>query len=216
MLTHITHVHGEARDGSPLLVLLHGRGSNEEDLQGLKSVLPEGIMVCTPRAPFDAAQWGYGRGWAWYRYIAEDRVDGETLEASLVEIDGLFEALPQELPFEPGPLVLGGFSQGGTTSVAWALTRPGRVAGVVNLSGFVVADPELPLKEAADLDVFWSHGRSDPNIPYELATRGRGTLRDAGVRLTEFDHAGGHNVTAEGMRILGGWLQDLEAWEGAS
>ncbi|MEX2530681.1 MAG: alpha/beta fold hydrolase [Gemmatimonadota bacterium] len=215
MLTHITSVHGEAQDGSPLLVLLHGRGSNEQDLQGLKSVLPEGLIVCTPRAPFEAAQWGYGPGWAWYRYIAEDRIDGETLETSLSELDDFFEALPAELPFVPGPLILGGFSQGGTTSVAWALTRPDRVAGVVNLSGFVVADPQLPVQQAAGLHVFWSHGLSDPNIPHELARRGRGTLREAGARITEFDHPGGHNVTPEGMRSLGGWLKDLEAREGA-
>jgi phospholipase/carboxylesterase len=55
-------------------------------------------------------------------------------------LEEFLEALPETLGFQPGPLVLGGFSQGGTTSLAHAMSHPGHLSGVVNLSGFLV-DP---------------------------------------------------------------------------
>jgi phospholipase/carboxylesterase len=210
VLTHISGSRGHPRPGAPLLVLLHGRGSDEEDLQGLKPLLAPGTTLVTPRAPFEAAPWGYGPGWAWYRYLDEDKVEPDTLERSLGALDRFLTALSEELPEPPGPLVLGGFSQGGTTALAWALTRPGRAVGVANLSGFLVGDPELPLEAAKGLPIFWGHGREDRNIPFELARRGRDRLTRAGARVTALDHPGGHSVTAEEVRALREWVEGLE------
>jgi predicted esterase len=53
--------------------------------------------------------------------------------------------LPVLLGFQPGPLVLGGFSQGGTTSLVYALTRPGSVDGIVNLSGVPMETRSYPM-----------------------------------------------------------------------
>jgi len=126
--------------GSPLLVLLHGRGSHMGDLQSLVRVVPAGGTLVTPQAPHPGAPWGYGSGWAWYRYLGEDRADSRSLSYSLLALEEFLGALPEKLGFQPGPLVLGGFSQGGTTSLAYAMTHPGHLSGVVNLSGFLV-DP---------------------------------------------------------------------------
>jgi len=76
----------DPRDGLPLLVLLHGRGSDKRDLQGLRPHLPQGWGLITPQGPHPGQPWGYGQGWAWYRYIAEDRVDATSLQASLGEL----------------------------------------------------------------------------------------------------------------------------------
>ena len=210
------------RDGDPVLLLLHGRGSSETDLAGLASALirsVEGgvagqrIEVVTPRAPWPGRPWGYGPGWAWYRYLGEDRPDEETLESALAALDAFMERLPEVLGREPGPLVVGGFSQGGTISLAWSLTRPGRAAGAVNLSGFLadVAPVQEALGAAAGLPVFWGHGRLDPAIPHTLAEKGRKSLREAGARLEIYDHDGGHTITPSEAHSLSDWLSGVLA-----
>lgn len=179
--------------GGTVLVLLHGRGSDMYDLQGLRSLLPSDWTLVTPQAIYPGAPWGYGPGWAWYRYVQQDQVVPETLEASLAALDGFLDGLPELLGGPPGRLMLGGFSQGGTTSLAYAFSRPGRVEAVLNFSGFLADGVALP--DPADAPpVFWGHGLHDPAIPYALAVRGRGKLSAAGIPVRTSDHPIGHGI----------------------
>lgn len=212
-LRHEVHVPDGAADGAPVAVLLHGRGSDRQDLQGLAPHLPEGVMVVTPEAPHPGAPWGYGPGWAWYRYLADDRVVPETLAASLHALDGFLEGLAALLPVRPGPLLLGGFSQGGTTSLAYALTHPGRVRGVAVFSGFLADAPGVltlpqqgPVLEGTP--VFWGHGTRDPSIPHALGERGRQRLRELGADLTTWDAPMGHQIAARELQALAEWMAD--------
>ena len=126
MLDHELSRPGGAAEGDTVAVLLHGRGSHKGDLQGLRSRLPDDWTVVTPQAPHPGGPWGYGPGWAWYRYLEEDRVEASTLEAGLDALHGFLDDLPDLLGFLPGRLVLGGFSQGGTVSM---VVRPGSGRG---------------------------------------------------------------------------------------
>lgn len=198
-------------EGAAVAILLHGRGSHMGDLQGLRPGLPPGTLVVTPQAPHPGAPWGYGSGWAWYRYVAEDRVVGATLHESLEALDEFMDALGSILPVTPGPVFLGGFSQGGTTSLAWALTRPGRVAGVLNFSGFLVDDDavELTPDSTEKLRVFWGHGRRDPAIPFQLGEKGRRRLKEAGVDLTVGDYDIGHWIDPAELASARRWMEGV-------
>lgn len=184
----------ELADGATVAVLLHGRGSHRGDLQALRPHLPESWAIVTPQAPHPGHPWGYGPGWAWYRYVAEDRVEEAGLEWSLGALDRFLERLPSLLGLTPGRIVLGGFSQGGTTSLVYGFTRPGRVAAVLNFSGFLADTPLLPAEALgpAGPPVFWGHGRRDPAIPHALAVKGRARLEAAGARLQAHDYDIGH------------------------
>jgi len=188
--------------GSTVVILLHGRGSDRRDLQGLRPHLPEDWVLVTPQAPFAAAPWGYGPGSAWYRYLDEDRVVPDTLDYSLGRVDAFLRRLSSLLHFEPGRVVLGGFSQGGTVSLYYALTRPGSVAAAWNFSGFLVGS--LQLDETGTnppgTPLFWGHGAHDPAIPFELAQKGRARLRRAGAPLVTADYAIGHWILPEEVR----------------
>jgi phospholipase/carboxylesterase len=126
-------------------------------------------------------------------------LEEEGLRASLEALDGFLEELPEILGSAPSRIILGGFSQGGTTSLAYALTRLDRVTAVLNFSGFL-ADAEAVALEGPGphaTPVFWAHGTQDPNIPHRLAIRGREKLAAAGVPLMAKDYAIGHWIDAE-------------------
>jgi len=216
MLEFLKSGPSRAVDGSPVLVLLHGRGSDMGDLRSLAEILPGNGSLITPQAPHPGGPWGYGSGWAWYRYLGEDRADPASLDASLTALERFLTHLPQAIGFQPGPLVLGGFSQGGTTSLAYALRHPGSVAGIVNLSGFLVSAESLDVQPEAlgETPLFWAHGTQDPAVPFTLALRGRKRLQGAGRRIEARDYTMGHWVSPEEMKDLRGWLnREIPRWE---
>jgi phospholipase/carboxylesterase len=195
-------------DGAPVVVLLHGRGADPSDLAGLRPWLPDRSALVLPRAPFPAAEWGYGPGWAWYRYAGDDRPDEESFRAAQDALDELLEDLPSLLGYRPGAVVLGGFSQGGTMSIGHALRRPGAVAGVLNFSGFVPRHSDVPVTpdSVRGAAFFWGHGLQDPAIPFALAERGRAALAGAGAELEARDYPIGHAIAPEELRDAMAWL----------
>lgn len=174
-------------------------------------------MLVTPEAPFPAAPWGYGPGSAWYRLESEGVPDEATFSESLDALRAFLADLPGVLPAEPGLVALGGFSQGGTTSMAYALVNPGSVSGVINLSGFVPTHPLVRVSAGtvAGTRFFWGHGTDDPAIPFTLAERGRAALTAAGADLTAHDYPMGHSVSAGELGDLSAWLVSLSRSSGA-
>ena len=211
MLTYDLQLPEQPEDGAPLVVLLHGRGSDRHDLARLHAFLPAGTMLVTPEAPFPAAPWGYGPGSAWYRLESEGVPDEATFGESLDALRTFLAELSGVLPAPPGSLTLGGFSQGGTISIAYALVNPGSVSGVVNLSGFVPRHPlvRVTAGTVAGTRFFWGHGTDDPAIPFALAVRGRTALTTAGADLTAHDYPMGHSVSPTELGDLSAWLLEL-------
>jgi phospholipase/carboxylesterase len=149
------------RDGRPLLVLLHGYGSDENDLFGLVPFLPDEFVMASVRAPL-APPWPM-IGNAWYAIDALEREEAVTAAASaFIEwLDATTDA----------PHVgLLGFSQGAAVSLQALRLQPERFAFAVNLSGYV-SPGELPRDAelaARKPPVFWGRGTRDDVIPISL------------------------------------------------
>lgn len=198
--------------GGPLVVLLHGRGSHEGDLFPLGRMLHPDATVVAPRAPFAGAPWGYGPGWAWYRFIGGTTPEPESFAAGQAKLDAFLDGVHAALGLDPAtPLVLGGFSQGGTSSLAWALRHPGRAAKVVVFSGFLADHPSV----AATADtvrgtrIWWGHGTHDPAIPHAHAVTGRAALVAAGADLTTVDYPGmGHTIAQRTLEDAAAFVRE--------
>lgn len=216
MLHYESWIPENADDGSPVLILMHGRGSDERDLLSLAPRFPEGTIVVAPRAPFPGAPWGYGPGWAWYRFIADDRPEPESFAEGQRELREFVDGLPELLPIQPGSIAVGGFSQGGTMSLGFALREPGRVSMALNFSGFVPAHPSVVVtpETVKGTRFFWGHGTRDPSIPFELAELGRAKLNAAGADLEARDYQIGHWIAPEELEDAVRWMEKSDDWTG--
>jgi phospholipase/carboxylesterase len=231
MLHYDVHAAQKAGHDALTVVLLHGRGADETDLAGLRRALPAHWTLVLPRAPFAGAQWGYGGGYAWYRYLGEDRPEPDSFSESLAALAELLETLPGRTGSSPERTLLGGFSQGGTLSLGYTVAAngnglaprgdanenpPAALPGasavqkprlIANLSGFLPVHPTVQLSETAvkGTRFFWAHGRLDPAIPFGMAMKGRAALRSAGADLTTVDEPGGHWIEPDALAALVDW-----------
>lgn len=202
-----------AAAGEPegLLVLHHGRGTDERDLIGLADFLdPERrLRVVTPQAPL---QLPGSPGYHWYLVPRVGYPDPETFEAARSALAELHDRLWEESGIGPGRTVLGGFSMGAVMSYATALSaeRPA-VAGVLAFSGFVptVNGWEPSLADRSDTRVFVSHGRRDPVIGVEFAERARELLTDGGLDVTYRESELGHQIDPAHLREAATWLGEV-------
>lgn len=199
----------DARDGVPVVVLLHGRGADRTDLFSLRHFFPPAWAVIAPDAPFPAAPWGYGPGRAWYRYLGRNTPEPESFTASLNAVDRLLETAAQTLGREPGRIAIGGFSQGGTVSMGYALSRPDRALSVLNFSGFLADHPSVNASPdtTGNARIFWGHGTADPAIPFQLAIEGRELLRKAEADLATHDYPIGHSISQDELHDAVAWLE---------
>lgn len=199
------------RADAKLILLLHGRGANRHDLFSLAPHLPADAIVVAPEAPFAAAPWGYGPGSAWYQFLGGNRPEPNSFSASLQHLQTLLHELREKMKF--GKVILGGFSQGGTISLAYGLNHPDEIAGVLNFSGFLADHPEvtprLAITPAPPLSIFWGHGIHDPAIPYALGVEGRAQLKAAGYHVVAKDYDIGHWIDGAELRDAVAWIETV-------
>ena len=212
-----------------LIVLLHGFGASGDDLVGLGTELgvPPGTVLVFPQAVHDLAAltgepvYGDARAWWPVDFAARERAlrtgglhdlaqqvpDGLTEARDAV--NGMLDAVTARFPAHR--LVLGGFSQGAMLSLDTALRSARSLAGLVLLSGTIVAEDEwAPLLPARkDVPVFQSHGTEDPILPFPIAQALHHAFAEAELASTFLEFEGGHGIPPNVMRDLGVWLTQL-------
>ncbi len=193
---------------APVILLLHGRGSDERDLFPLGRELHPTATVVSVRAPFPGAPWGYGGGWAWYQFMGGTAPEPESFVAGQEALDAFIrDELPEKLGHTPTQLVVGGFSQGGTSSLAHTLRNPGSVAGVMVFSGFLADHPSIDVARIGTTPVWWGHGTEDTAIGFDMAEAGWAALTAASAALTTVTRTGkGHSIDAVELASAREWL----------
>jgi len=185
---------------APLVVLLHGRGSNERDIVGLASHLPTGPAYASVRAPIVE-----GGGFAWFA----NRGIGRPVAESLRDTMDWFRGWLDDVAPVGRPVLLVGFSGGAAFAGGLVLDDPSRYAGAAILYGTLPFDAGL-LTDAgrlANLPLFIAQGDGDHVIPRELLDRTWDyVLAESGAPTVAQRQPGGHQLTADTVRELGDWI----------
>ncbi len=192
----------------PLLLLLHGIGSNEYDLYGLAPFLDKRFLIISVRAPNTLGSGSY----EWFE--ADFTPQGPVINPAQAEasrnilIAFLHEALTA-YGADPKQVYLMGFSQGAIMSASVALTQPELVAGVVLMSGRIL--PEIqPLitsnQELTGLPFLVVHGTADMVLPVSHGRASRQLLSSLPVELTYQEYPMGHEVSQESLADVTAWL----------
>ena len=204
----LTRERPAAGEPAGLLVLHHGRGTDELDLLGLADVLdPERrLHVVTPRGPLTLPG---SPGYHWYLVPRVGYPDPQTFAAAYRALGQLHDELWQRTGLGPERTVLGGFSMGAVMSYALGLgaDRPAPAA-ILAFSGFMPNleswRPELARRPSPA--VFITHGRSDPVISVEFAREAERRLREAGIAVAYHESGGGHQIEPAQLALAREWL----------
>ena len=191
----------EADAPHPALVLLHGRGSHEQDLFGLVPMLPKRPVVISVRAPFAM---GFG-GYYWYELRAGGESDRTSMDSSLEQLYELVTMVPEQYQVDPAQVYLLGFSQGALMSAHFTLGHPELVAGTVMLSGYL-REPEQH-GSAAGKPFFMAHGTTDGVLSINLARQARLLLESLGVALDYHEYQMDHQVIEPELDDLAKWFE---------
>ena len=197
-------------DKNPLLLLLHGYGSNEEDLFSFASALPNDSYVISVRAPYDLQP--YGHAWYAIHFDADENKFSDNVQAkqSVELIAAFIDEIVKQYPIDAKNVTLIGFSQGAILSYATALTYPEKVSKVVALSGYFNQEimPEvIDTKAISHLKFFVSHGSVDQVIPVEWARKAKPALENLGLKVEYQEYPVGHGVAPQNFFDFKNWLQ---------
>jgi phospholipase/carboxylesterase len=199
-----------AGEAQGLLVLHHGRGTDERDLLPLADELDPArrLHVAAPRGPLTIPGWP---GYHWYVVPRVGYPDPASFFAAHRLLAAFHDELWQRTGIAPERTVLGGFSMGAVMSYALGLSRerpaPG---GILAFSGFVpVVDGWQPsLADRSRLRAFIAHGRRDPVIAVDFARHAREELRAGGIDVDYHESDVAHQIDPAHLADAVGWLAE--------
>jgi phospholipase/carboxylesterase len=198
-------------DKNPLLLLLHGYGSNEADLFSFASELPDEYYVISARAPYDLQYGSY----AWYaiNFDADQNKFSDHDQAVLSRdlVVQFLQELKSKYSIDSSNITLIGFSQGSILSYSIALSYPNIVQRVGALSGYLNLDinnDNYQNNDFSNLKIFASHGTVDQVIPLEWARKTDPILKNLGINCTYKEYPIGHGVSPQNFFDLKDWLYE--------
>ena len=192
---------GSTNPNSPLVVLLHGRGSNETEIIDLADRLGAGLTFAALRAPITTGPGGF----AWFA----NRGIGRPIAESLREQMDWFRSWLDTIAPSPRLVVLIGFSGGAAFAGGLALDDPTRYAGVAVLYGTIPFEAGVPTTPGrlADLEVFHAQGLDDDVMPLDLMDRTWSYLTtESGSNLVTHRYPGGHAINPAIVESLAFWI----------
>ncbi|WP_272151770.1 alpha/beta hydrolase [Tenacibaculum aiptasiae] len=198
----------KASTNPPLLILLHGYGSNERDLFSFSEELPDELLIVSAQAPYSM---GYD-GYAWYaiNFDANNEKfsDLDQARESMTKIASFINEIKEKYNTNPNKTFLLGFSQGAILSYALSLNNPNMVQHVVALSGYINEDL-LPVEVNTEIttDYYISHGTVDQVLPVDWARRAPTLLENYNLKSDYSEYPVGHGVAPQNFYSFKNWIE---------
>tara|TARA_R110002072_G_scaffold118631_1_gene250645 strand:- start:54319 stop:54975 length:657 start_codon:yes stop_codon:yes gene_type:complete len=194
---------------NPAIIMLHGYGSDENDLFSFASELPSKYHIIALKAPLPMQPYGN----AWYNiYLDASEGKFNDTEQAIASRDLIVKCIDQVIEkykVAKSAITLLGFSQGTILSYAVALSYPEKVKNIIGLSGYISEDM---LKEGYEdnnfdhLSVYSSHGSVDQVIPVDWARKTKPFLTNLGIDCSYSEFPVGHGVAPQNFYELKAWL----------
>lgn len=194
----------------PVIILLHGVGSNEQDLFSFADQLPDKYLVISARAPYTLSEGSY----AWYQVdfsTGKPIINSMQEEKSRSIIIQFITDLKKEFSFDEKQVYIGGFSQGGIMAYSIGLTRPDLVHGIVVMSGRLLEEvkPLIASKEKLlQLKVFISHGTNDQTLGIHYARESASYLKALNINISYKEYPEGHGINNAMFSDMVNWLNN--------
>ncbi len=194
---------------SPVIIMLHGYGSDENDLFSFASELPDNYTIISLKAPYTIQPYGN----AWYA-IHFDNVDGKWSddEQAIESRDLVVKCIDEIIAaynVDSENITLLGFSQGTILSFAVALSYPGKIKNVIGLSGYIndaIFKEGFSENDFSKLNIYSSHGSVDQVIPVDWARKTQPFLQNLGINCEYSEFPVGHGVAPQNFYELKEWL----------
>jgi len=198
-------------ENTTLLLLLHGYGSNEQDLFSFAQELDENLLIVSAQAPLELGFNSY----AWYTInfnnVGSNFSDIPQAIKAREKIASFIDELQNLYKIKPSKTILLGFSQGTILSYSIALNYPEKVQKVIALSGYInekLLSENIKTKDYQKLDFFISHGTVDQVIPISWAEKAPDFLQKLGVKTTFKTYPIGHGVSPPNFFDFKKWLDE--------
>ena len=195
-----------------LLVLMHGVGSNAQDLFGLAAYVPEDYHVLSLQAPFAMG----GDAYAWFMFSVHAdgsrTIDSAQEQHSRAVVAQTIRLASEQLGVPAERVIVGGFSQGGIMSLSLLLTQPALLKAICVWHSRLLPEVlplQVPAEELAGRAVWLSHGTQDQVIPLTSAHLTRARLEALPVQLRYQEYPCAHTIHPDELRECMAWLQDL-------
>ena len=208
-LTHLIRPNRTKSEKPAVLFMLHGYGSNEEDLFSFASELPDSLFIISIRAPYPLEP--FGNAWYAINFDAEfgKWSDDQQAIESRQKIVSFIDEACKAYHLNTENITLLGFSQGTILSYAVALSHPEKIKNVVALSGYIneaILIDDYQEKDHSNLSIYASHGQVDAVIPVEWAQRIPQFLKNLKIKHTYEEFPVGHGVAPQNFYSLKNWL----------
>ena len=197
------------KKNAPLLVLLHGYGSDENDLFSFADELPNELFILSLRAPHKLQP--YGNAWYAINFDAQQNKwnDVEQAQEAMKIIVSCIEQACTQYDLDKNNVSLLGFSQGCILSMALAINHPELIKNVIGLSGYICKEfieEHRTKKDFSHLDFYCSHGSSDQVIPVDWARETPNFLTEKGIKHKYSEFPVGHGVAPQNFFEFRKWL----------
>lgn len=193
---------------APAVVVMHGRGADEEDLLPVAQRLPDELAVVSLRGP-DPIQ----RGYRWYEIDTSEgfhnsQPDPEEYRRTLELVTDSIDATIEEYDLDVGRIGLLGFSMGTMLSLGLVLEAPAKYQWVAGLHGYLA-------ESHADLDpdgiegkpIFLAGGTADQIIPVSRVEAAADRFRELGADVTFNTYDAGHGVGPDELQDLAAFVR---------
>ena len=199
----------------PTLIMMHGMTGDASMMRPFaEKILPEGWTLIVPEARYNHPM----RGLTWWRYEDYDIDATRRLNLSrreLIDVDSSLSQLEkifsEQAPL--GPLVVGGFSQGGAMAQELMhLPIADRIVGIICIGTRLVRPMELRmrLQELDPKRMFWMHGEKDVRVPIEDGWAVANLFEAGGWSVELIEHNKGHMIPLEHHDSIKEWLMSFD------